>query len=131
MSEPAVTSSNLLAVSPRRRGWLILTTAGCVLVLLALLMIGLVLIDKPTFGGMVGPAFLPIITSGVMTGAVLMLVGVWNLPDRKSWRGWTLTIWALVSLTSPALGVMAIAPLGLVALASPLVIAILIGLFRR
>jgi drug/metabolite transporter (DMT)-like permease len=131
MSEPAVTNLNPIAATPRRRGWLILTTVGCVLVLLALLVIGLVLIDKPRFGEMVGPAFLPIITSGVMTGAILMLVGVWNLPERKSWRGRTLIIWALVSVTSPALGLMAIAPLGLVALTSPLTIAILIGLFRR
>jgi len=130
MSEPAVTSSTPLAVSPRRRGWLLLTTIGCVAIFAALIAIALVTIDTPRFGGLVGPSFLPIITGGVLAGAILVLLGAWNLPERKSWRGWTLILWALVAITSPAMGLMFLVPLGLVALLSPVVIAILIHLYR-
>jgi len=129
MSEPAVTSPSV-AVSSRRRGWLYLASTGVALVVLALIVIALVLFDKPQFGGLVGSMFLPIVTSGVLTGAILVLIGTWNLPERTTWRGWTLTAWALVALGSPLMGIMFMLPFGLLAIATPLVIAILMRLFR-
>lgn len=115
----------------RPRGWLLLAAAGCGFVVLALAVSFLVIIDKPRFGAMVGRGFLQIITSGVLIGAVLLLVGAWNLPERKSWRGVTLLVWGLIALTSPAFGFLFLLPWALLAVTLPLVIAILVRQFRR
>jgi hypothetical protein len=118
MSEAAVVD-----VPPHRR-WLLLATIGCTLVVLGLITTALVAFDKPHFGSMVGTWFLPIITGGVFVGAILVLLAAWNLPDR-TWRRWFLMIWALVAITSPALGYLFLFPWALLAITLPVVIVIL------
>lgn len=113
------------------RGWLVLTTIGCVLIVFTMVVVALVIADKPRFGWLVGSMFLPIITSGVLVGSILLLIGAWNLPDRKNWRGLTLLAWGVVALISPAFGFMFLLPWGLLALFVPLVAFILITLYRR
>jgi MFS family permease len=121
---PAVTARN-----PRR--WLIVTTAGCAMIVLAMIVVALVILDKPHFGSLVGTWFLEIITSGLMVGSVLVLVGAWNLPQRKNWRGRLLLAWGVIALTSPAFGLMFLLPWGVLVLTLPVVISILIGAFRE
>jgi hypothetical protein len=113
-----------------RRGWLIAAAIGCILVVIALLVVALVMIDKPHFGWLVGGMFLPTITSGILVGGAILLVSVLFLPERKSWRGLTLLAWALIALTSPLLGLMFLLPFGVLAISLPLVIAIFMHLFR-
>lgn len=113
-----------------RRGWLILTTIGCALIVMALIVTVLVIADKPRFGWLVGSAFLPIIASGVLFGGIAVLAGAWNLPIRKTWRWWVLLAWGLVALTSPAFGIMFLLPWAVLAAMLPVVVAILIRLFR-
>jgi hypothetical protein len=113
-----------------RRGWLILATVGCALVVLTLVVVGLVLVDKKHFGSMVGPMFLPIITGGIFVGALLVLIATSLLPIRRTWRGIVLFAWALVALTSPLFGIMFLLPWGVLVLALPLVLWILFGLWR-
>ena len=113
------------------RRWLWVAVTGCALVVIALIVSALVIIDKETFGGLVGRYFLQTITSGVLVGAILMLIGALNLPQRKTWRGITLIVWALIALTSPLFGIMFLLPWGVLALMLPVVIAIFITLFRQ
>jgi len=113
-----------------RRGWLILTTIGCALIVIALAVTVLVLVDKPRFGWLVGSAFLPIIASGVLFGGLAVLIGAWNLSIRKTWRGWALLAWGLVALTSPAFGIMFLLPWTVLVLMLPVVVSILISSFR-
>jgi hypothetical protein len=110
------------------RTWLYVAAAGCALVMLALVVVGLVLVDKPHFGWLVGTGFLPSITIGVFIGAVLLAVAAWNLPVRRTWRGAVLFVWAAVALTSPLFGIMFLLPWGLLLLSLPVVVAILIKL---
>lgn len=112
------------------RNWLHVAAFGCGLIVLAMLVSGLVIADKETFGGLVGPNFLPVITSGVFVGAILLLVGAWKLPVRNSWRGRVLMLWALIALTSPLFGIMFLLPWGLLVLTLPVVIAIFVALYR-
>jgi hypothetical protein len=119
----------IVAMTPGRR-WLILAAIGCVLVLLAMTVSALVMVDKETFGSLVGSMFLPVITSGVLVGSILLLVAAWKLPERKSWRGLTLIIWGLIALTSPAFGIMFLLPWSLLLLMLPFVIAAFVSLFR-
>ena len=123
-------SESMTAVRPRPV-WLIVATIGCSLIVLAMAVVALVLFDKPHFGWLVGTWFLEIISSGVIVGSIVLLLGAWNLPERKSWRGVLLLVWGLVALTSPAFGIMFLLPWGLLALSLPFVVAILITLFRR
>ncbi|HEV7768833.1 MAG TPA: hypothetical protein VGQ76_27820 [Thermoanaerobaculia bacterium] len=111
-----------------RRPWLILASIGCGLVLLALVAVALAILDKPHFKGMVGTWFLPIITCGVMVGALMVLIAAWKLP--VGWRRRVLLLWSLIALTSPAFGIMFLFPWGLLVLSLPLVISILIGFSR-
>jgi len=113
-----------------RRG-LALATAGVVLVALALVVVLLVIADKPHFGWLVGTWFLPVITGGLFVGAILVAIGAWNLPVRRTWRGVVLFVWALVALTSPLFGLMFLLPWGLLALTLPLVVWILYEARRR
>lgn len=122
-------SETIAATRPGRR-WLTLAMVGVGLVMLALITTALVIVDKPRFGSLVGPWFLPAITSGAIVGSILLLVSAWNLPGRKSWRGVTLMIWALIALTSPAFGIMFLLPWGLLVLMLPLVIAAFVSLRR-
>ena len=117
------------AVRPRR-GWLIAATIGVVMVAITLIVSTLITFDKAHFGFLVGAWFLPIITSGVMAGALLLLVAAFALPERKSWRGIVLIVWALIALTSPLFGLMFLLPWALLAVTLPIVIAILRALFR-
>ncbi|MEO8379527.1 MAG: hypothetical protein ABI779_07665 [Acidobacteriota bacterium] len=130
MSNHAAGAESAVAIKPKRV-WLMLTAVGCVLVSVALIVVGLVLLDKEHFGWLVGSVFLPILSSGVLVGSVVLLIGAWNLPERNSWRGITLIVWGLVALTSPALGLLFLASWGLLALSLPLVVTILMGMFRR
>ncbi len=114
-----------------RRGWLIAATVGVVMVAITLIVSTLITFDKPHFGFLVGTWFLPIITSGVMAGALLLLVAAFALPERKSWRGITLIVWALIALTSPLFGLMFLLPWAVLAITLPVVIAILVALFRK
>lgn len=110
---------------PASRGWLRLAIGACALVVIAMITVALVLADKRHFGFLVGTWFVPIITSGVMVGGLLMIIAAWNLPGRTMWRGWTLMLWGFIAVTSPAMGIMFLLPWGLLTLSLPLVIWIL------
>jgi MFS family permease len=122
-------SETIAATRPGRR-WLILAMTGFGLVVLALTTTALVLADKARFGSLVGPMFLPSITSGAIVGSILLIVSAWNLPERKSWRGVTLLIWGLIALTSPAFGIMFLLPWGFLVVTLPFVIAAFVSLNR-
>ena len=122
MSEIAMNEG--AAVRPRR-GWVMAAWIGCVMVLIPMLVVAAVLIDKPHFGWLVQSLFLEFISAGVMLGGLLVFLAAWFLPERKTWRGITLMLWGLIALTSPAFGLMFLLPWALVAVALPLVIAIL------
>lgn len=107
-----------------RRGW-ITAVIGCAMVILALVTTALVMLDKQHFGFLVGSLFLAVITSGVIAGSIVVLIGAWLLPQRKRWQGITLMIWALVALTSPLFGFLFLIPWTVLALMLPLVIAAL------
>lgn len=123
-------TETIVATRPGRR-WLIVAMAGFGLAVLAIATTALVIVDKETFGSLVGTGFLPAITSGVIVGSILLLVAVWNLPERKSWRGVTLLVWGLIALTSPAFGIMFLLPWGFLVLMLPFVIAAFVSLGRR
>lgn len=101
------------------------------MVLLAMIGVGLVIADKPHFGWLVGTAFLPLITSGVIAGGIMMLSGSFVIPARNTWRGMVLLLWALVAVTSPAFGIMFLLPWGLLAASAPLVIWALVTMLRQ
>ena len=119
----------IVATRPGSR-WLILAAIGCGLVILAMAVSALVIVDKETFGSLVVPIFVPVITSGVLIGSILLLVAAWKLPERKSWRGLTLIVWGLIALTSPAFGIMFLLPWSLLVLMLPFVIAAFVSLLR-
>jgi MFS family permease len=120
-----------VALHGRRRKWLIAASIGCAMVALAMITATLVISDKAHFGWLVGSMFLPVITSGAIVGAIVLLIATWNLPERKRWQGLTLMLWGLLALTSPAFGIMFLLPWGVLALSLPLVIAALVILFRQ
>jgi len=128
MSESMTTNPSTAGAA--RRGWLIVATIGVALATLAMLTIALVMLDKTHFGWLVGTWFLEIISSGMIAGGLVLLVGAAFLPERKTWRGILLLVWALVAVTSPAFGLMFLFPWGLLALSLPLIIAILMRFFR-
>lgn len=113
-----------------RRGWLIAATIGVALAALAMLAIALVMLDKTHFGWMVGTWFLEIISSGMIAGGLVLLIGAAFLPERRTWRGILLLLWGLIAVTSPAFGLMFLLPWGVLALSLPLIIAILVRFFR-
>jgi hypothetical protein len=119
MSEIAINESP-------RRGWVIAAWIGSVMVLIPMLVVAAVIIDKPHFGWLVKSLFLEFVSGGVMVGGLLVFIAAWFLPERKTWRGITLMLWAVIALTSPAFGLMFLLPWGLVAIALPFVIAILL-----
>lgn len=103
---------------------------GCALVVLAMLVSAAVILDKEHFGWMVGSPFLPIVASGCLVGGLLVLVGTLKLPERWTWRGLVLLAWALIALTSPAFGFLFLVPWGVLVLMLPLVIPVLVQLYR-
>jgi hypothetical protein len=44
------------------------------------------------------------------------------LPERASWRGIVLILWAVIALTSPLFGIMFLRPWGILAIRLPLII---------
>lgn len=114
-------------VARPRRGWWMLCLIGVAMVVLGLIVAALVIYDKEDFGWMVGPMFLPIMASGVILGGLLVIVGAWKLPQRKTWRGITLIVWGLIAAASPAFGYLFLLPWGVLALMLPAVIPALIG----
>ncbi|MEA2336766.1 MAG: hypothetical protein QOE82_773 [Thermoanaerobaculia bacterium] len=127
MSESILHESSAV---PPRRGWLIAATVGIVMVAITLIVSVLITFDKTHFGSLVGTWFLPIITGGVWAGALLLLVSTFALPERKTWRGIVLILWALIALTSPLFGILFLFPWAVLAITLPIVIAILVKLFR-
>jgi hypothetical protein len=113
-----------------KRIWLIAIVAGFTAVLLALITVALVIADKPHFGWLVSVGFVTVITSGVIAGALVMLMGSLLLPERRRWEGIVLIVWALIAATSPLFGIMFLLPWGIMALASPIVIWSLARLSR-
>lgn len=120
-------SSNAI---PPRRLWVNLCVIGCALVIIAMIVVALVMMDKKHFGWMVGTWFLPVITSGVLAGSLLVLISAWMLPHRKHWRNILLMVWALIGLTSPLFGFLFLLPWGLLAAMLPFVIAALVSLYQ-
>ena len=114
-----------------KRGWLIVVTTGFVFVLCALIVVGLVMMDKAHFGSLVGSAFLPVIASGVIAGGILMLIGSLLLRGQKTWHRVVLILFALIAVTSPLMGFLFLLPWGLLAVSSPLVIWILVAMRRQ
>jgi hypothetical protein len=114
-----------------KRGWVIVVTIGFVLVLCALIAVGLVIADKAHFGWLVGSAFLPVISSGVIVGGIMMLIGSLLLPGQKTWQRIVLILWALIAVTSPLMGLMFLLPWGLLAVSSPLIIWMLVTMRRQ
>jgi hypothetical protein len=113
------------------RRWVWVATLGLVLVLIAFIVSALVIVDKERFGSLVGPAFLPAITVNVFVGGALMLLSVLMMPSvRRTWRGITLILWAVIALTSPVFGFLFLLPWGVLVLALTVVIPIFVTLFR-
>jgi MFS family permease len=113
-----------------KKSWLLLATVGCALVVIAFIVTALVTFDKPHFGWLVGTWFLYVLTSGVIVGSVLILIGAFNIPERRTWRGLVLILWALIALTSPLFGLLFLLPWGVLVVTLPVVIAVLVALFR-
>jgi hypothetical protein len=114
-----------------KRRWLILMTVGFAMMIVAMIVVALVIADKEDFGGLVGPAFLPVITSGVIAGGLLMLIGSLMIPERKTWQGIVLILWSLIAVTSPLFGFMFLLPWGLLAISAPVVIWSLATMLRQ
>ena len=129
MSEQAFAVPAASAVRPTRAAFM-LTAVGVMLVMIPMAVVALIMIDKPHFGGLVGTWFLPIITSGVIVGSLVVLVGTWLLHAR-GWRQIVLFAWALVALTSPLFGIMFLLPWGLLVVTLPLIVMILTALRRE
>jgi hypothetical protein len=104
-----------------RRGWLIMAWIGCIMVLIALLAVAAATFDK----ALVRSLFLLFVSGGVMAGGLIVFIAAWFLPERKTWRGITLMLWGLIAVTSPWFGLLFLLPWAVVAVALPLVIAIL------
>jgi hypothetical protein len=113
-----------------RRLWLWVATIGCALVCMTMIVVALVLLDKPHFGFLVGPYFAPIMGGGVFVGAFLVLIAAFMLPEKRTWRGITLIAWALIALTSPAFGFLFLLPWSILVVSLPIVIVILARLWR-
>ena len=120
MSEIALTES-----APARRGWLIAAWIGVIMVLIALLAVAALVFDKAQFGWLEKSLFLEVVSGGVMAGGLIVFIAAWFLPERKTWRGITLMLWGLLAVTSPWFGLLFLVPWAVVAVALPLVIAIL------
>lgn len=101
------------------RRWLLTALAGFIAVLVALIVVALVLFDKPHFGSLVGPWFLEVITSGVLIGAFVMLIGAIGVMRRVGRLGLPLLLWAAIAATSPLFGIMFMLPFGLLAISAP------------
>lgn len=108
-----------------RRGWVILAWVGCIMVLVAVVVVAAVMIDKTHFGWLLKSLFLEFVSAGVMIGGLIVFIAAWFLPERKTWRGIALMLWGLIAVTSPWFGLLFLVPWAVVAVGLPLVIAIL------
>jgi hypothetical protein len=126
----SITETGLPTRAGSGRRWLTIARIGVALIVLAMVVVALVIYAKPQFGGLVGTWFLPIITSGVLLGGIVVLVAAWKLHERNNWRGKFLMLWALIALTSPLFGIMFLLPWGVLALTLPVVISILMKYSR-
>jgi hypothetical protein len=114
-----------------RRAWLTVTTIGVAMVILALIVAALVVLDKERFGFLVGSMFLPVMTSGVLVGSLVVLAGAWNLPRHRGWHRIVLLVWGLIAITSPLFGILFIAPWTVLVVLSPAVIGALVILYKE
>ena len=117
-------------MTSRNQLWLRTILAGFAVVSLGFFA-ALLAMDKSHFGWLMGWGFLPVITSGVIVGGVVMLVGTLCIPQRKSWRGAVLIAWAVIAATSPLFGMLFLVPWALLAITAPLVIWVLAGMLRE
>lgn len=115
---------------PPRRGWVMVSIIGCALVTIAMLVVGLSLIDKKHFEPIVGMSFLVILGSGVLVGSLMVLVAALVLPNRTSWRNILLMLWGLIGITSPFFGYLFLLPWGAMLVLLPGVIIALASLYR-
>jgi hypothetical protein len=115
-------SETVMDLAPRRRRLLYVATAGVTLILLVFLMGALVLFDKEQFGWLVTWQFLPATSIAAMLGSLAIIVAVFMLPERATWAGRGVMLWALIGLVSPAFGFLFLAPWGLMLITAPLVI---------
>jgi len=114
-----------------RRAWLIVATIGCAFVVIAMGVSTLVVADKSQFGWLVGAWFLPIITSGVIAGGVILLIAAWSIRvEERKWRRYILMAWAVIAVTSPLFGILFLLPWCILAVMLPFVVASLVSLFR-
>jgi MFS family permease len=123
--------AEVAAVAPAqtKRIWLKVSLTGFVIAMIGLIATALIT-DRTHFAWLVGWAFLPAVTGGVLVGGAIMLVGSLLLPQRGTWRGITLIAWSLIAVASPWAGWLFLIPWALLAIASPLVIWIYRSLFR-
>lgn len=119
------------AAAGSKRLWFRVVVTGFVLAMIAMLTVLLVMVDKPHFGWMVNWMFLPAITSGVLVGGALMTIGSLMMPERKTWKGIAIIVWGLIATTSPIFGFLFLAPWSVLAVTTPLVIWILMGMRAR
>jgi len=105
----------------KQHGSVIAAWIGCIMVLIAILAVAAVTFDKE----LVKPLFIEYVTGGVMVGGLIVFIAAWFLPERKTWRGITVMLWSLIAVTSPWFGLLFLVPWAIVAVALPLVIAIL------
>lgn len=108
------------------RRWVRVATLGVVIVCAVLLTAALVIFDKPSFGGLVGPRFLPIMAVSVIVGGLLTVVGGWKLHPGRRWRKVVLVAWGVIAVVSPGFGYLFIAPWTLLAVLLPAVIGALV-----
>ena len=126
-----MTNAVLGSASGANRIWLRTIIAGFAVASLAFFAVLLVM-DKAHFGWLMGWAFLPVITSAVIVGGVVMLIGTLCIPQRKSWRGAVLIAWGVIAAISPLFGLfLFLLPWVLLAVTAPLVIWVLAGMLRE
>lgn len=113
------------------RRWVLAASAGFLGITCILMVVMLVVMDKPRFGGLAGSRFLQTIVIGMLLGAIVMLVSAFNCVRGHGWRKLTLIAWALVGLASPAFGWMIILPWAAMAAFLPVVLVAFYGLWHQ
>lgn len=96
-----------------------------------LVIVTLVIVDKPRFGALVGSRFLQTVVGGLLLAAVVMLFGAFTCARGYGWRKTILITWALTGLCSPAFGWIIMLPWAAMIATLPVVIAAFYGLWQR
>ncbi|MFP5247100.1 MAG: hypothetical protein ACLGH0_10440 [Thermoanaerobaculia bacterium] len=111
------------------RYWWHIAVVGVGLLVVTMIVVALVIVDKNHFGDLVGPLFLPVITSGVLAGSLLTIAAaiLWRV---RNWRRWFLLAFGVIGVTSPLFGFLFLLPWGVLTLMLPVIIAILIATGR-